>query len=885
MSVRSSLGLRFAVEELEPRVTPADASFATPVTTDGPATVRFEWGAGGATFQNEIGYYVVDDADGRVAGLRPSDPGYAHAALSRSQVVFASGRGLGAKADLPIDGNRRIGLYLVSNNTTAAALAGQAPVFFSYSAANGDGFDHVRGQARGDGGVDFRFEDQWGGGDQDFNDAVIAVKIGSAVRAAGQAGQTVNATFTLTEQNGNPRGEFGIFQVNDATGRIGDLKPGDPNYARAVMASSSRFTVFPVMSGAGATKTVSLVGGAFYGFYYIAGGPATQLQAVDPDNTGDHGFRAYFSFVDANPDGIDHLRWRSPDTFGIENSFGGDESQDFNDAVIRFGFGTPQDAPVAKSSTEEPTPPEEPSTPPEEPTPPTNTDKTPPVTTFQLTNDTGSSNTDRITSNLQTEVTVTDDASAITGLRAGYDTTDATTFVDILSSLSSGKVTITPALAQQINHGTALANGQRTLRVQATDAAGNASTAEFTFTLDTVAPAVPTFDLAAANDTGTVGDLRTATPSVSLTGTLTGTESGTLVELSRTSAPNAPGSGAVIARATVAANGAFSFTGVALDIGPNSYVVRAVDTAGNRGNTFAQTFVRNTPPTVAAAIGNQTATAGGADLVFNNLDTVFADAERVLRFVTAYPTGQAGNIDINLFATQTPATVANILAYANSVNPAQTLGDSIFHRLDKGFVLQGGGFHFDPSGTNTATTFPAIPSLGAVNNEPGVSNTRGTLAMAKPSGQPNGATSEFFFNLADNSSNLDTQNGGFTVFGQVMNGGQQTLNAIENNMTEFSGTGLPGAGPFPIRAGADTTNFPLNVVATDLAVITSAAELTAAQRMTFSTTSSAPGVATAVVAGTGLTIHPVAAGTTTITVRATDLDGSTTSFTFDVTVS
>ena len=67
------------------------------------------------------------------------------------------------------------------------------------------------------------------------------------------------------------------------------------------------------------------------------------------------------------------------------------------------------------------------------------------------------------------------------------------------------------------------------------------------------------------------------------------------------------------------------------------------------------------------------------------------------------------------------------------------------------------------------TKFPPITANGPVINEPGVSNTLGTTSRAKqfPT-TSNSATDEFFFNLGDNSSNLDSQNGGFTVFGQVM---------------------------------------------------------------------------------------------------------------------
>lgn len=128
-----------------------------------------------------------------------------------------------------------------------------------------------------------------------------------------------------------------------------------------------------------------------------------------------------------------------------------------------------------------------------------------------------------------------------------------------------------------------------------------------------------------------------------------------------------------------------------------------------------------------------------------------------------------GNIEINLFDNSTPQTVANFLSYVN--NGAYT--GSVMHRSVAGFVVQGGGFAFD-----MAVPLQAIPTNPPVTNEPEWSNVRGTIAMAKLGGDPNSATNQWFFNLADNSANLNAQNGGFTVFGQVVGNGMDVVDAI-----------------------------------------------------------------------------------------------------------
>ena len=116
-----------------------------------------------------------------------------------------------------------------------------------------------------------------------------------------------------------------------------------------------------------------------------------------------------------------------------------------------------------------------------------------------------------------------------------------------------------------------------------------------------------------------------------------------------------------------------------------------------------------------------------------------------------------------------PITVQNFIGYVERNDYL----DSIIHRSVPGFIIQGGGFAIDGIGTATGNglletvtviTGPAIQNEFSLDR----SNLRGTIAMAKIGGDPDSATSQWFFNLADNSTNLDNQNGGFTVFGQTL---------------------------------------------------------------------------------------------------------------------
>ena len=145
---------------------------------------------------------------------------------------------------------------------------------------------------------------------------------------------------------------------------------------------------------------------------------------------------------------------------------------------------------------------------------------------------------------------------------------------------------------------------------------------------------------------------------------------------------------------------------------------------------------------------------------------------------TVEMTTSAGTLRIELDDVKAPVSVANFLAYAAKGHYDNT----VFHRVIKGFMLQGGGFE---PGMKQKPTDAAIAN--EANN--GLKNLHYTLAMARTSA-PHSATAQFFINTTDNGfldfKSESAQGWGYAVFGRVV-AGSEVVDAIEGMRTGRKG--------------------------------------------------------------------------------------------------
>ena len=141
-------------------------------------------------------------------------------------------------------------------------------------------------------------------------------------------------------------------------------------------------------------------------------------------------------------------------------------------------------------------------------------------------------------------------------------------------------------------------------------------------------------------------------------------------------------------------------------------------------------------------------------------------------------TATQGVITLELDAVNAPKSTANFLAYVNKGHYDGT----IFHRVIKGFMIQGGGFTADMKQKGTDAP---------IENEAanGLKNDKYTIAMAR-TGDPHSATAQFFINTVNNDflnhTSPTAQGWGYAVFGKVVKG-QEVVDAMKKVRTTRKG--------------------------------------------------------------------------------------------------
>ncbi|MDB9312055.1 trypsin-like serine protease [Spirulina sp. CS-785/01] len=312
----------------------------------------------------EVGFVRVD-ANNRVDGVAPGEEGFTQAALSAGEKIYnvltdASDElmnNIAVSRRVSVAAGDRLMFYLVENGTKEGVLKGRSDsnVFFSFTEANFDNFDHVEVTEPSQGNFTLGWEDFAGGGDLDFNDTVIDVSLENRTPSLNQlvsalqtenegevldfrflAKEEVRVSFPRIESDAKFENTVGLYQVENEAGAVRDpvtgqvVSPGSGEYTLAAIRQSQ-------VNGMSFTETQQGVsdvfaGGKIFAPFIIADG--TVQDVLEGNSEVD----TYFAFLNANPDGLDHVLLLGENVWGFEDlPQAGD--RDFNDIIMQAEIG------------------------------------------------------------------------------------------------------------------------------------------------------------------------------------------------------------------------------------------------------------------------------------------------------------------------------------------------------------------------------------------------------------------------------------------------------------------------------------------------------------------------------------------------------------------
>lgn len=286
------------------------------------------------------------------------------------------------------------------------------------------------------------------------------------------------------------------------------------------------------------------------------------------------------------------------------------------------------------------------------------------------------------------------------------------------------------------------------------------------------------------------------------------------------------------------------------------------------------TFAQSTVPTLVTTLPNQTLKLNAPPLTLD-LTSYFSIPSvtgPIVQFNTIL-----GSYNAELYTSAAPINAANFLSYVN----AGSYSNSFIDRSVPGFVVQGGSYDI------VSGSIAAIPTSAPVVLEYNLPNALGTLAAARTS-VLNSATSAWYINTVDNSTNLGPTNaGGYTVFGRILGTGMTVVNAIASlpvyNVNSGQFPNLPVYNYNSTSGSLTTSNLVMVNSITQIPMFPTPTAKTAV--LTWNISSSNPATALATLSGSTLNLSALSAGTSLITVTASDTNGNVAQGSFTVTTS
>ncbi|MBW4557337.1 MAG: VCBS repeat-containing protein [Trichormus sp. ATA11-4-KO1] len=301
---------------------------------------------------NEIGVFVVDDAQGTIEGIAPGAAGYAEVALKRAKVVLSAIANAPQGFDpadlsnlLEFDSDAQLRFYMVRNSTTNAVLTRQT----SFSQVVFSSQTNVTVESL----VDESFSLTWKGASSDGSDLVLNIKetnqaipLGIGLQGKHQ-GEVIDLRQVTTQVNAefivNREAAFnnfvGFYLVADEDGGIDingdgivDVRPGEAGYIKAAISTRVEGIDLKVNNQGKANFNGVFKTGSIFAPFIIAN---TTVEAVL--NSSSENLPVFFPYLGANSGGVNHIRLLGNNVFGFEDQAGGGD-RDYNDMIVQVNL-------------------------------------------------------------------------------------------------------------------------------------------------------------------------------------------------------------------------------------------------------------------------------------------------------------------------------------------------------------------------------------------------------------------------------------------------------------------------------------------------------------------------------------------------------------------